>query len=438
MRTGPCALFVAQPTVRVVTGFRSLARNHDFTVLWVGQVVSEVGSRMSAFVFPLLGYQLTGSTTVAALAEASYLLGMAAALLPAGVLADRLHRGRLMRASSGIGVGASLSLTVALALGHLAVPHLLVVGLLAGAAAGVFMPAELSAVRTVVPEADLPTALSQNQARQHVASLLGAPVGGALYAVLRWLPFAADALSYAVSFVLLGRIRTDLSAPVRSRPPARLRAELAEGFRFVAHHAFLRVVLVWAALVNLVLNALFFVALLRLLRGGFSTSAIGLADGAAALCGLLGAAVAPALIARFPTGALTVAIGWAWVPLLVPLALWNHPVVVAAALGAGLLLNPTGNAGIGAYRLAVTPKELQGRVASAMQFTSWSTMPLAPVIGGALLAALGGTGAIAVLAVLTAGTALIPTLSRHVRSVPRPDQWRSDARAASPAAAGRG
>ena len=74
-----------------------------------------------------------------------------------------------------------------------------------------FAPAEMSAVRTVVPTEQLPTALSQQQARQHVASLLGGPLGGALYSVTRWVPFLFDAVTFAVSWVLLGRIRTDLS-----------------------------------------------------------------------------------------------------------------------------------------------------------------------------------------------------------------------------------
>ncbi|MGN6253176.1 MAG: MFS transporter [Marmoricola sp.] len=408
-----------------MAGFRSLARNRDFTVLWSGQAISEIGSRMSAFVLPLVGYQLTGSTGTAAVAEAAFLLGTAITLLPAGVLADRLHRGRLMRVSSATGLLVYATLAAAMLLDRLSVAHLIVAAFVAGAASGLFGPAELSAVRTVVAQDDLPAALSQNQARQHVASLLGGPVGGALYGALRWLPFAADAVSYGVSFVLLGRIRTDLAAPEREAAPQRLRTDLAEGFAFVARHAFLRVVLVWAALVNLTLNALFFVAILRLLQGGFSAGQIGLADGAAALCGLLGAVIAPALIDRFATGHLTVVIGWTWVPLLVPLALWNHPAVMAVALGAGLLLNPACNAGIGAYRVAITPADLQGRVAAAMQFTSWSTMPLAPVIGGVLLAGLGGGGAIAVLAAATAATAMILTLSRSVRSVPRPAQWTS-------------
>ncbi|MCW2771816.1 MAG: major facilitator superfamily 1, partial [Nocardioides sp.] len=54
---------------------------------------------------------------------------------------------------------------------------------------------------------------------------------------------------------------------------------------------------------------------------------------------------------------------------------------------------------------------------------SMSAMPLAPVLAGALLSGLGGGRAIAVLGSFTACVALIPTLSRSVRSVPRPADW---------------
>jgi hypothetical protein len=111
------------------------------------------------------------------------------------------------------------------------------------------------------------------------------------------------------------------------------------------------------------------------------------------------------------------------VPLLIPLIFWNNPAVVMLSLSTGVFLNPAGNAGIGSYKLAITPADLVGRVQSTSQFLNWSTLPLAPVLGGALLAALGGPVAMTVLAVLCAAVALIPTLSRTVRSVPRPAQW---------------
>jgi MFS family permease len=411
-----------------MTGLRALRKNHDFTVLWIGQTISELGSRMSMFVFPLLAYAITGSALWAAAAESAHLAGMVATLLPAGVFADRTDRLRLMRAASASGVVLYVSLVAAALTFGITIGHLLVVAVLTGAGAGLFAPAETSAVRAVVPDEDLAAALSQNQARQHVASLVGGPVGGALFSLVRWLPFAADALSYAISWILLGRIRTDLSSATEG-PAPRLRESLAGGFRFILERPFFRVLQVWSGLTNLLVNALFFVAILRLIQSGYAPVQIGLVETAAGVFGVLGAVAAPRIIERCRTGALTVVIAWSFVPLVVPMVFWNNPLVVSAALSAGLFLNPAGNAGIGAYRMALTPADLQGRVQSTSQFVSMSTMPLSPIVAGALLTGLGGGGAIAALGALTAAAALIPTLSRSVRSVPRPAVWQAEMRA---------
>lgn len=406
--------------------FSRLARNHDFTVLWVGGTVSDLGSWMSMFVFPLLAYALTGSPVMAALAETFHLLGMAAALLPAGMLADRVDRRRLMRISSGCGVLLYASLVVAVLTSVLTMPHLFVVALLTGVGAALFGPAEISAIRSIVDSEELPTALSQQQARRHLAALVGAPLGGALYAVSRSLPFVVDAATYAVTWFMLGRVRADLSAPTSAGPRKRPRREIAEGLEFIRRHPFLRVFTVWASLSNLVVNALFFAAVLRLIQGGFPPMQIGMVEAAAGALGILGALAAPALIERFSTGWLTVAVSWSFVPLVVPMALFNTPAVVALALGVGLFLNPAGNAGIGAYRLAITPLELQGRTMSTIQFITIAAMPLAPVLAGALLGWLGGAQAVALLGILTACVALIPTLSATIRSVPRPAVWQAE------------
>lgn len=417
--------------LRNMPGYRHLARNHDFTALWVGQTISELGSHVSMFVFPLVAYALTGSALVAAAAEALHLLGLTATLLPAGVLADRLDRLRLMRVASGAGLLLYASLAAAAFVDRLTVAHLLAVAVLTGVAAGLFAPAESSAVRAVVPDEDLPTALSQNQARQHVASLLGGPLGGILYGAARWAPFLADAVSYAVAWVLLGRIRTDLSPAAYAGPRRRVRADLREGFAYIWERPFFRVLMVWAALGNLVVNALFFVAILRLVQDGFPAYQIGLVSTAAGAFGILGAIAAPWLIERLPTGQLTVLVAWSFVPLVLPMVLWNNPLAVSAALSVGLFINPAGNAGIGAYRIAVTPRDLIGRTQSTTQFTSMATMPLAPVVAGALLSGLGGPAAIAALGLMAAGTALVPTLSRSVRAVPRPSVWRAELAAES-------
>ena len=42
-----------------------LLDNRDFTLLWVGETLSEVGSRVSTVAYPLLVLALTGSPTKA-------------------------------------------------------------------------------------------------------------------------------------------------------------------------------------------------------------------------------------------------------------------------------------------------------------------------------------------------------------------------------------
>lgn len=403
----------------------------DFWILWVSQTVNELGTRMSTFVFPLLGYALTGSIALAGLVEAAHLLGLVACLLPAGVLADRVDRGRIMRGAALLGALAYGTAAAAALLGALTFAHLLMTALASGIAAGLLAPAETAAIRAVVPAERLPEALSLNQGRQHVAGLVGGPLGGAIYAVARWLPLLADAVSYLAAAVLLRGLRSDLSAPPRSGRSAV--GEIRDGVAHLVRHPLFRVLSGWSCLTNLTMNCLFLLAVLRMVEDGVPPVQIGLVETASAIAGVVGALLAPRLIAHLPTGWLTIAIAWSPLPLAVPLALWPHPAVVAAALAGVLALNPAGNAGMASYRLTVTPPELVGRLQATTQFVSMTPMPLAPVLAGLLLHRFGGLHGTLIAAAACGVTALIPTLSRRVRAVPRPRHWVSAAASAGDA-----
>ncbi|SDK79336.1 Predicted arabinose efflux permease, MFS family [Nocardioides sp. YR527] len=405
--------------------YRELARNHDFTALWIGATVAELGTRVSLFAMPLVAYAMTGSAFWAATAEAAHLVGMVGMLLPAGVIADRRNRLRIMRLAHGSGAVLYASLALAGLLGSLTLPHLLLVALLTGVLNGLFVPAENSAIRSVVRAEDLPTALSQQQARQHIAGLLGGPLGGVLLGFSRWAPFAGNAIAYAAGWLLLARVRADLSAPAIDEQGSRGKplADLLAGLSYSWRQPFLRTLLFFSPAANLAINALFFLALLRLVEAGFPAWQIGLAEAAIGGCGILGAIAAPWLIDRLPTGRLTILVAWSFVPLSIPLAFWTHPAVMALAASVGLFLNPAGNAGIAAYRMATTPQELIGRVQAAAQFVAMLSIPLAPALAGALLAVTDGATAVLVVTAMTAAAALIPTLARSVRSIPRPASW---------------
>jgi predicted MFS family arabinose efflux permease len=411
--------------------YRRLARNHDFTVLWVGGTVSRVGTSMSMFVFPLLTYAITGSAVGASVVTAALAVGQVGALLPAGALVDRCDRRRVMVVASGGGALLYGSLVAAQLSDALTVVHLAVAAFGTGVAGAFFSPAEIASVRTVVREPDLPAALSQNEARMHVANLGGAPLGGVLYSIGRWVPFAVDAVSYAASCLAVSRIRTPLPAPPRDRARRRLWHDMREGLAFIWQWPMMRVLLTNAALLNAAFGAFFLILVLRMVDAGIHPAAIGAAEGAAGMAGIAGALVGPALIERIPTGWLTVLAVWVLVLAVAPLVLTVDPWIVGGCLMFALFLNPVANAGLDAYRISVTPDEMQGRSQNATMFLAQLAQPVGAPLGGALLAAYGGTTAMAIVLGLTAIGALQITLSRSIRSVPRPSAWRSHHAAAA-------
>ena len=119
---------------------------------------------------------------------------------------------------------------------------------------------------------------------------------------------------------------------------------------------------------------------------------------------------------------------------MVPLVFWNHPAVVALALAVGVFLNPAGNAGIGAYRVAVTPASCIGRVqahhAVRVDVDHAAGTGRWPAHCSPRSAARRRRRTVALCALV----ALIPTLSRSVRAIPRPADWAKTGDDETPAA----
>ena len=112
--------------------FVPLWRNRDYILLWSGQMISSVGSRVSMLAFPLLVLALTHSPAQAGLIGAMRGLPYALLILPAGTLVDRWNRKRVMILCD-IGRALALgSIPLALVLGHLTIAQIYVVSLVEG------------------------------------------------------------------------------------------------------------------------------------------------------------------------------------------------------------------------------------------------------------------------------------------------------------------
>jgi MFS family permease len=396
----------------------SLWRNRDFMLLWSGQVVSTLGTRISGIAYPLLVLALTGSPAQAGLVGFAQGLPFLVWFLPAGALVDRWPRKRVMLVAD-LGRGLALgTVAAAVLVDRITVAHLLLVAFVEGTLYVFFLLAEGAALPHVVPRPQLSTAVAQNQARDQGADLVGQPLGGFLFGLGHAVPFVVDAVSYLVAFVALLPIRPVLE----DRPAAARRhlvAEIAEGVRWVWRQPMIRTLVGLIALSNFTFNALFLVIIVRARDLGASPLAIGLLLGTFGVGALVGALAAPVVQRRVAPNVVLVGSLWVWAVQLVLLAIAPNLFVLAAVCALGTLVGPVFNVVVAAYRYALTPDRLQGRVSSVGRLVAWGTLPLGALVGGLAVERFGAVPTFAGLAVVAVAVAVAGTATSHVRRAPR-------------------
>ncbi len=175
---------------------------------------------------------LTHSPAKAGLVGFAGILPYPLFVLPAGLIADRWDRKRVMIVADVVRAVALATLVAALMVDHASLALILAVAFVDGTMFAFFNIAEIGALRAVVPKAQLPRAAAAEQARLSTVILAGPPLGGFLFWLGRSLPFLADAISYAFSLVSVIAMRTPFQEE-RLKSEARLREQLTEGFSWL-------------------------------------------------------------------------------------------------------------------------------------------------------------------------------------------------------------
>jgi predicted MFS family arabinose efflux permease len=384
-------------------------------------VVSTIGTRVSSVAFPLLVLSLTGSPYKAGLVGFAQTLPFPLLFLVAGVIVDRVDRKTLLLVSDGVRALAFTSLAIALAADRVHLAHVMAVAFVEGAFFVFFRLAESAALPQVVPKVQLPAAVAQNQARDQGAELVGAPLGGLLFGLNRVLPFLFDAVSYAVGFVTLLFVRPKLQEEREPRP-TRVRHEVAEGFRFAWRQPFIRAIVVLVGGSNFAFNALFLVLIVRAKDLGASAELVGAMFVFLGVGAIAGALVAPAVARRVPTRVIILGSLWLWAVYPFVLVALTDVWAIGVAAGVVNVMGPIFNVALAAYRYALVPDRLLGRVGSVILLVAWGTIPLGAIAAGVLLEELGAVSSMLVLGGVSLAVALGATLTRTVRNVPPVDE----------------
>ena len=155
-------------------------KNRNFTLLWSGLIVSNVGTWMQNVAQGWLVLQLTNSPLWLGLLGLSFAVPMIVLPFVGGVVVDRINRIRLLYVTQTGQMLIAFSLAALTWLGWINVWYILAASFIGGVLLAFDNPARQALVPDMVASRDLFNAMSLNAATYNGAALLGPAIAGAL------------------------------------------------------------------------------------------------------------------------------------------------------------------------------------------------------------------------------------------------------------------
>lgn len=206
----------------------------DFLLIWVGQLVSGVGSRLTSFALGIWVLQTTGSTTRFALIFVA--MAVPALLISpiAGALVDRWDRRRTMIACEALSALTMLALVALFASDRLALWHVYVAVGVSALANAFLQPAYLASIPLLVNQDQLSRVNGLVQTGFAVAQVGGPLLAGVLVSSISMQGvLLVDALTFLVGVVALLFARVPRPVRASDDGDGDLWREAATGFRYV-------------------------------------------------------------------------------------------------------------------------------------------------------------------------------------------------------------
>lgn len=379
------------------------ALGSDYRRLWASAGMSSLADGVVKVALPLVAIGFTRSPGLIAGLSFAVTLPWLVCALPAGALVDRLDRRQAM-------IGANLAravllvlLVVAVSAGAGTIWAMYAVAVCVGTAETVYDTAAQSIMPQIVGRDQLARAngrlyAAELTANQFVGPPLAGLLAGAGAAAAFGAPVALWAIAIAALLLVHGRFRVE--RPHRTT----MRADIAEGLRFLWRHRLLRVLAIMVGTFNFATNAVFAIMVLYAVGSGSVMRLSGQDYGAllaviavGSLVGSLAAERVLRALGRSRSLALSLLTGALMIGLP---AVTAEPLLIGAAFLLGGAGTVVWNIATVSLRQAVTPDRLLGRVNSCYRLFAWGTMPLGAAAGGLFAQLFGLRAVFAAMAVV--------------------------------------
>lgn len=357
-----------------------------FFTLWAGQALSLLGSQLVQFAIIWHLTKTTNSATTLAIASMMGLLPQVLLSPFIGTWVDRGNRRLILMFADGTVALATFILAIFFALGSVEFWHIYLVLFIRSVAGGFHQSAFGASVVLLVPKDQLARVQGFNQALYGGMSIISAPLGAYLLAILPLQGILGIDVSTAL--IAIGIVFfTQIPQPERGEgtSPSTFWQDFAAGYRYIITWRGLVIILVLAMVINFFFSAtepLTPLLITNHFKGGASQLGLWLAlFSAGTLLGgiILGVwggfkrKIVTALIGLILMGACTFAIG------IVSAHLLTLGLIINTAFG---LLIPIVNGSIGATLQSSISPDMQGRVFAFIQSIAMLVSPLALIVAG--------------------------------------------------------
>ena len=369
---------------RIAEALSPAPLGRNFRWIFASTTASNLGDGVLLAAGPLLVASLTREPFPVAMAALLQRLPWLVFGVFAGAIIDRVDRRLLIVVVDllrGVVVGL---LAAAVAFDFFGLPVIYVTMFLVGTAESFADNASITVVAAAVPAEGLGQANARVYGAHVVTNqLAGPPLGAWLFGLAAAAPFGFVAVTAVLSALLIARMRLPDRVLPGTRPP--LRAQVAEGLRWLWGHAPVRTLAIMITIFNVTFGATFSILVLYAFeRLALDSFGFGLLMSASAVGGVIGSVLFRRMESRFSYAQLL------RVGLLIEtsthlaLALTTTPAVAATVLalfGAHAVVWGTTSTTV---RQRAVPGELLGRVTSVYMLGSVGALALGTLIGGVI------------------------------------------------------
>ena len=238
--------------------FRRVLSNKPFSILWIGQMISQSGDYIFDVVALWLVLQLTGDVFEVGLTTATILLPPVVIGPLAGVYIDKFNRRDIILVSNIFQAATVGGIALLYTLGSLSFPVLLVLLFVLNSGAQFVRPSVTAIIPGLMAKEDLAAANSLFSISSSVNQIAGFGIGGLLVLLLGVaIPIYYDSLTFvlaAVSVVWIARSLLDVPSVTNSdidgHNPSSFKDNFLQGLRFIRTSRLLLEIIALAMVLN--------------------------------------------------------------------------------------------------------------------------------------------------------------------------------------------